>query len=65
MRECKACGHKSGYDIEEDKWINERELFITVIGTFYTERQSNYGGIHQSRVDLIACPICKTVILDD
>lgn len=64
---CPNCAYE--YDVD---WSTEKkefvpragdEKFLVIKGTFYVENTSWRGGDHE--VDLIACPKCHIVILND
>ena len=64
---CKACGYEheyamSKFDFETGKGDEE---FIEVEGHFTITRESSYGPDITRGVNLLACPKCKTVVLDD
>ena len=63
---CKVCGHEKGREWVEDEYkeVNPEDKDFVQINGKFTVKSSGY---HQQleEVYLYACPICKTVILDD
>lgn len=60
--ECAACGHTWEFDIDTGKWVGEE--FLDIEGAFMMEKDMNWGK-QAVKVRLMACPKCKTVILND
>lgn len=64
---CKACGYEHVYAMS--KFVPETgkgdEEFTEVEGHFTVTSESSYGPDVTRRVHLLACPKCKTVVLDD
>ena len=58
---CKTCGYEYAIDYSSKKpEVIGDEEFISIIGTFYIKRDWE----RDERVKLVACPKCKTVILN-
>jgi len=57
--ECTACNYVKDYETNK-----KGEDFIRINGSFTVDSEMNYGA-NIKRVTLLACPHCKTMILED
>lgn len=60
------CGYERREDyVDPEESINlDGEKFISINGSFHTTEEYGYGGEHEVRCNLYACPKCSTVQME-